>query len=95
MGHCNTATLRQMVCDGMIKVKLLDDKEFQCDPCLKGKATRGITPKVSSRTTGAVGELIHSDVWGPAQNSFHRRLAILCHFHRRFFTLFCCQLSQN
>jgi hypothetical protein len=43
------------------------DEPFTCDPCIKAKATIGVIPSAFTRVTSAVGQLIHSDKWGPSQ----------------------------
>lgn len=67
-GHVAHSTLKKMVNEGLIDgIKLKNDPPTPCKPCLLAKAKRKPIP--SSRTGNRatkLGELVYSDVWGPA-----------------------------
>ncbi len=73
LGHLNYQSLRKM---GNLDVgfNLFDNKPdvLPCSICVKGKLSRNNIPKISTTKTTMVGELVHSDVWGPAQNNSYR-----------------------
>ena len=69
LGHVSQSAVKLAVANGLIEGVELDsasEPEF-CDACEKGKAARQPFPKESKRRTKAYGELIHTDLWGPAQ----------------------------
>jgi hypothetical protein len=67
-GHVAHSTLKKMVSEGLIAgIKLKEEPPTPCKPCLLAKAKRKPIP--SSRTgeqSTKLGELVYSDVWGPA-----------------------------
>ena len=67
-GHLNHQELKNML-KNISDIELCNNsKEGQsCTTCIKGKLTRANIPKESTSKTTEIGELIHSDVWGPAQ----------------------------
>ena len=67
-GHIAHSTLKKMVTDGLISgIKLKDAPETPCKPCLLAKAKKKPLPtsRTGDRAT-KLGELVYSDVWGPA-----------------------------
>ena len=69
LGHVSQSAIKSAVVNGLVEGVELDsasDPEF-CDACEKGKAARQPFPKESKRRATAYGELIHTDLWGPAQ----------------------------
>jgi hypothetical protein len=41
--------------------------EFECDACIQGKSTAQPVPQESSSKYREIGELVVTDLWGPAQ----------------------------
>jgi hypothetical protein len=66
MGHVNYQSLEVMVRRGDIAFELISHDKPTCPDCVKGKASRQPIPKVRLRNSESVGDLIHSDIWGPA-----------------------------
>ena len=70
MGHVNIAALKRLrlMADGM-EVDETSDDQFQCEPCVRAKQHVEPFPQEASRTPDRVeiGEIVVSDVWGPAQ----------------------------
>ena len=67
-GHVAHSTLKKMVSEGLIAgIKLKDEPPTPCKPCLLAKAKKKplLTSRTGERST-KLGELIYSDVWGPA-----------------------------
>jgi hypothetical protein len=48
-------------------ISLIDDADFECQECIKGKMHRDKIPKMTTRKASKVGDVIHTDVWGPSQ----------------------------
>jgi hypothetical protein len=69
LGHVSQLAIKSAVEKGLIEGVEFDStsKPEFCDGCEKGKATRQPFPKESKRRATAYGELIHTDLWGPAQ----------------------------
>ena len=67
-GHVAHSTLKRMVSEGLINgIKLKDAPTTPCKPCLLAKAKRKPIPSSQSGTRATkLGELVYSDVWGPA-----------------------------
>ena len=67
-GHVTHSTLKRMVSEGLINgIKLKDAPTTPCKPCLLAKAKRKPIPSSRSGTQATkLGELIYSNVWGPA-----------------------------
>ena len=67
-GHVAHSTLRKMITDGLISgIKLKDAPETPCKPCLLAKAKKKPLPTSRSGNRATkFGELVYSDVWGPA-----------------------------
>ena len=67
-GHVAHSTLKKMVSEGLITgVKLKNEPPTPCKPCLLAKAKKKPLPnsRTGNRAT-KLGELVYSDVWGPA-----------------------------
>ena len=47
-------------------MKINNNDSFDCAQCLLGKMHKNPIPKTASKSEYKLGELIHSDVWGPA-----------------------------
>src|SRR5258705_1212259 len=69
LGHVVQETVLQAYKKGLIEgIDLdLDSSPQFCDACTQAKATRQPFPAESTTRARAYGELIHTDLWGPAQ----------------------------
>jgi len=70
LGHVAPDGIRKMAKDGLIAGLNIDveSEARTCDSCMKGKQTRNPVAKEHLEPRSkALGEFIHSDVWGPAQ----------------------------
>ena len=69
LGHLNIKTLKEMVEKRNIgfQVSMESSDDSPCEVCIAAKLTRCRIPKTSKNIYSKVGELIYSDVWGPAQ----------------------------
>jgi hypothetical protein len=67
-GHVAHSTLKKMVEDGIINgIRLKDEPATPCKPCLLAKAKKKPIPTSrSGKRSTKLGELVYSDVWGPA-----------------------------
>ena len=67
-GHVAHSTLKKMVEEGIISgIQLKDEPATPCKPCLLAKAKKKPIPTTrSGKRSTKLGELIYSDVWGPA-----------------------------
>ncbi|KAF9653287.1 hypothetical protein BDM02DRAFT_3087698, partial [Thelephora ganbajun] len=67
-GHVAHSTLKKMVDEGLITgIRLKDSPATACKPCLLAKAKKKPIPNSrTGRRATKLGELIYSDVWGPA-----------------------------
>jgi hypothetical protein len=69
LGHIAHLVVKSTVKKGLVEGVELDsasEPEF-CEACEKGKAAKQPFPKESKRHAQTYGELIHTDLWGPAQ----------------------------
>jgi hypothetical protein len=70
LGHISPDAAKRLVKEHIVEGIVLDESApppKSCDSCEYGKKTRKPVKKVSERTRAkAVGELIHSDLWGPS-----------------------------
>ena len=66
LGHVNYATIKEMLRRGDIEFKLTNNIEKECLCCIKAKAQRQPIQKMGTRNSTKVGDLTHTDVWGPA-----------------------------
>jgi hypothetical protein len=69
LGHVAQGTIQYVVKKGLIEGVELDSVstlEF-CEACTKAKATRQPFPEEMAKRACTYGELIHMDLWGPAQ----------------------------
>src|SRR5260370_37692744 len=69
MGHIMPNTLKSMHDSGtIIGMKVISSPiDFDCDACIQGKHSVYSLPKESTTQYTEIGELIVTDVWGPAQ----------------------------
>ena len=69
MGHISPQTLKSMRDSGMVQgMKVIPSPlDFDCDACIQGKQSAQPLPKESHTEYTEIGELIVTDVWGPAQ----------------------------
>jgi hypothetical protein len=67
-GHVAHSTLKKMVEEGIITgIKLKNEPATPCKPCLLAKAKKKPIPNSrSGKHATKLGELVYSDVWGPA-----------------------------
>ncbi|KAJ3474184.1 hypothetical protein NLI96_g12605 [Meripilus lineatus] len=70
-GHVSYTYLKRMIASGDLKgIKIDPDQmsETECSSCVKAKITRAPIAKVrASPRAQAFGDILHMDVWGPAQ----------------------------
>lgn len=69
MGHISPASAKYMVDKGIVRgIKLSDSvTSFDCAPCVQAKITRVPIPRErEDKRTKSEGDIIHSDIWGPA-----------------------------
>ena len=69
MGHIMPNTLKSMLDSGtVVGMKVIPSPiNFDCDACIQGKHSVYPLPKESTTQYTEIGELIVTDVWGPAQ----------------------------
>ncbi|KAJ3531525.1 hypothetical protein NM688_g7562 [Phlebia brevispora] len=70
LGHINRQQLKDMFTKGMVDgmdVDTSSNLDFTCDACIQAKHSRAPFPEVSPNRAAQVGDLIHSDIWGPAR----------------------------
>ena len=74
MEHLNIQSLCQGIKTGSIQGINFEgiDEDFECSVCLQSKMCRAPFPKASKRIT-EVGDLIHSDVFGPIRVASHAK----------------------
>lgn len=69
MGHIAPEAAKRLVKDDLVTgIKLDESREIHsCDSCEYGKATRKPVAKMrKEKRAAAMGDIIHSDVWGPS-----------------------------
>jgi hypothetical protein len=69
LGHVAQGAIQYTVKQGLIEGVELDSAstpEF-CEACTKAKATRQSFPEETANRAHTYGELVHTDLWGPAQ----------------------------
>jgi hypothetical protein len=69
LGHVSQAAVKHAISEGLIDGLALDtlsSEEF-CEACVKVKSTHKPFPKEATRRAQTYGEVIHMDLWGPAQ----------------------------
>ena len=69
MGHISPQTFKSMRDSGTVQgMKVIPSPlDFDCDACIQGKQSAQPLPKESHTEYTEIGELIVTDVWGPAQ----------------------------
>ena len=69
LGHVSQTAVKHAVSlvDGL-ELDTESNPEF-CDTCVKAKATRQTFPQESKNRAKTYGEVIHTDLWGPAQTT--------------------------
>jgi histone deacetylase 1/2 len=70
LGHPSSVVVHQVLCDNSIPFSE-SNKESVCDTCQMAKSHQLPYPKSTSVSTSPL-ELVFSDVWGPASESFGR-----------------------
>jgi hypothetical protein len=68
LGHIGITGLRKLHGKNLVDgFSIIDSPQtFDCEACIKSKLTREPLPKTVSRRHWLPGELMHTDVWGPA-----------------------------
>jgi transposase InsO family protein len=67
LGHIAFPSLVKLSRSNKVRgMPVLKGGDVVCDPCRQGKATHAPHPKGSGRSSSAILDLIHSDVWGPS-----------------------------
>ena len=70
LGHINKGQLREMhklnLVDGL-SVDIASDPDFECETCIQAKHARAPFPEIATTKIHQLGDLIFSDIWGPAQ----------------------------
>jgi hypothetical protein len=69
LGHVSPGAVLHAVKEGLIEGVALDaaSKPEFCDTCMKAKSTHIPFPKETQNQAHIYGDLIHTDLWGPAQ----------------------------
>lgn len=72
LGHLNKSQLQLMARSKMVNGMDLDAdtfQDFECDACVQAKHSRRSFPKAAAASYDAVGDIIFSDIWGPARTT--------------------------
>jgi hypothetical protein len=86
LGHIAHDSVRKLVAEGHITGVQIDptSKPSECAACREAKMTKADIPKTrTSLISSKYGEIVHSDVWGPAQTRAVGGYAYYVTFHRR------------
>ncbi|QRV80986.1 integrase core domain protein [Ceratobasidium sp. AG-Ba] len=71
LGHVNAQTLKRLKNTNTVEgMEVAEDKiglNFECEACMQSKAHVKPFPKQSESTVNEIGELVVTDVWGPAR----------------------------
>ncbi|QRV95406.1 integrase core domain protein [Ceratobasidium sp. AG-Ba] len=71
LGHVNAHTLKRLKNSNAVEgMEVAEDKiglNFECEACMQSKAHVKPFPKQSESTINEIGELVVTDVWGPAR----------------------------
>jgi hypothetical protein len=69
MGHIAPQSLKTMVEQGRVDgMKIIPSPfNFECEACIQGKSTVQPVPRESNTKYQEIGELVVTDLWGPAQ----------------------------
>jgi hypothetical protein len=71
LGHVSQEGLLTAIKKGLVtgvNVDITSQPEF-CDVCVKAKSVRKLFPKESTSRALTYGEMVHTDLWGPAQTT--------------------------
>src|SRR6478735_1265596 len=68
LGHLNPKSVLELEKKNLVKgISIIGEKaDLECETCLLSKQTRTPFPKNIANRASRCGELIHSDIWGPA-----------------------------
>ncbi|KAG1786843.1 uncharacterized protein HD556DRAFT_1247737, partial [Suillus plorans] len=68
-GHVAFSGLKRLQKERLVEGLNIDENSSipQCEACIQAKQTCDSFPRNSDSRSGALGELTHSDVWGPAR----------------------------
>lgn len=70
LSHINRGQLQEMqrlgLVDGMT-VDTASDPDFDCETCIQAKHSRAPFPEITTTQIYQIGDLVFSDIWGPAQ----------------------------
>lgn len=72
LGHLNRSQLKELVSKNLVSGMDIDtksDQDFECDACVQAKHTRRPFPKAALTKYHNVGDIIYSDIWGPARTT--------------------------
>ena len=70
LGHINKGQLMDMHCKGYVigmDVDLKSTQDFDCEACIQAKQSRLPFSAISADRNYQLGELVFSDIWGPAR----------------------------
>ncbi|KIY48003.1 hypothetical protein FISHEDRAFT_44169, partial [Fistulina hepatica ATCC 64428] len=69
LGHMNPAAVRRLKSSGMVDGMDVDktSESHQCTPCIQGKDHVKSFPKASKRMYKEIGDIVYTDLWGPAR----------------------------
>ena len=69
LGHVNIWTIKTLLKNNLVTDLLIDESQepTQCSACIQGKRHVEPFPKEATESADKIGDLILSDVWGPAQ----------------------------
>ena len=86
LGHINSRKIKEMAMNNQLPFNLLESKEepFTCNTCNATKTTRSAISKKSQSTYTKVGELIHTDIWGPIKIKSKNEIKHEYNDHRYF-----------
>lgn len=79
LGHPSRDIVARVIRHNNLVCSDLDSSESVCDACLRAKAHQLPYPKSTSQSAAPL-DLVFSDVWGPAIDSFGNK-KILCQLH--------------
>ena len=93
LGHLNSKSVLELEKKNLVKgISITGEKwELECETCLISKQTRTPFPKNTANRATRCGELIHSDIWGPAPvetNKGYRYFASFVDDFSRFTTVY-------
>jgi hypothetical protein len=99
LGHISPAVVAKLVKDGQIPgIELTDNDATFCETCAASKIKHLPFPKEHSKPAIAIGNVVHSDVWGLAQTTSLGGKRYWCTFideHSHWGTLFFLKLKDK